>query len=339
VQTPVLGLLIVVLGGIIHGSFALPMKKLEQKWSWENIWLVYSVAALVLLPPLLAAMTVPGLGEIYQQAPARTLFLVALFGFGWGTGSVLFGQAISRIGMALGFAIILGITSSVGSLLPLVIFDPGVISTPKGKTLLVSIAIAIVGIVLCSMAGAQRDNDAHKASGSAPKNRFLSGLLVSILSGFLSPMLNIGFIYGKTLQDAGAAHGASPSFAANTVWAPALLGGFLANAGYAIYLLSKNRTWSKYSTAGAGAGAWIGAGVMGLLWYGGLSIYGMGTASLGSLGAVVGWPAFMSTVILTANLLGFLAGEWKQAGPKAKLLEWSAIAVLILSIVVASRVA
>ncbi|MCX6620829.1 MAG: rhamnose/proton symporter RhaT, partial [Acidobacteria bacterium] len=301
------GLLIVVLGGLIHGSFALPMKKLERKWAWENIWLVYSVAGLIILPPLLAFFTVPGLVEIYQQASGRTLFLVALFGLGWGTGSVLFGQAISRIGMALGFAVILGITSSVGSLIPLVIFDPAAVWTPKGKTLLLSIAIAVVGIVFCSLAGAQRDRDSHKATGAPPKSKFVSGLLVSILSGFLSPMLNIGFVFGQPLQAAGAAHGAGASFAANTVWAPALFGGFLANAGYAIYLLYRNRTWSRYQTAKAGPGAWLGASLMGLLWFGGISIYGMGTASLGTLGAVVGWPAFMSTVIITANILGFLA--------------------------------
>lgn len=337
-EPPVLGLLTVVFGGLFHGSFALPMKKLERVWAWENIWLIYSVAGLVILPPLLAMLTVPGLGEIYRQASPGMLWLVALFGLGWGTGSVLFGQAISRIGMALGFAIILGITSSVGSLLPLVIFDPGVIGTARGKTLLASIAIAVLGIILCSMAGAQRDRDAH-SKGTPPENKFVSGLVVSILSGILSPMLNIGFVFGQPLQAAGAAHGAGASFAANTIWAPALLGGFLANAGYSIYLLNKNRSWALYRGAKASPAAWAGASLMGLLWFGGLSIYGMGAAAMGQLGAVVGWPAFMSTVILTANFLGFVAGEWKHAGPRAKRLEWSAIAVLILSIVVASRVA
>lgn len=338
-QTPVLGLLIVVLGGLIHGSFALPMKKLERYWAWENIWLIYSVAGLIVLPPLLAVFTVPGLGEIYQQASGRTLLLVALFGLGWGTGSVLFGQAISRIGMALGFAIILGITSSVGSLIPLVIFDPGVIGTARGRTLLASIAIAVLGIIFCSLAGAQRDRDAHTVTGTPPKHKFVSGLVVSILSGILSPMLNIGFVYGQPLQAAGIAHGAGASFAANTIWVPALLGGFLVNAGYSVYLLNRNRSWNRYTVPAAGPLSWTGAVLMGLLWFGGVSTYGMGAAGMGRLGAIVGWPAFMSTVILTANLLGFLAGEWKHAGRKAKLLEWCAIAILILSIIVASRVA
>jgi L-rhamnose-H+ transport protein len=336
VEPTVFGLLIVVFGGLIHGSFALPMKRLERSWAWENIWLVYSVAALVILPPLLAFLTVPGLMGIYSQASVGTLLLVALFGFGWGTGSVMFGQAISRIGMALGFAIILGITSTVGSLLPLFVFDPGVIWTPKGHTLLLSIAIAVVGIVLCSMAGAQRDRDSEKASSAAPKNKFLAGLAVSILSGLLSPMLNIGFTFGKPLQDAGAALCTNASFAANAIWAPALLGGFLANAGYAVYLLGRNKSWGRFQTA-AGPMAWAGSAVMGLLWFGGLSIYGMGAATMGKMGAVIGWPAFMSTVVVTANILGFLAGEWKTASTKAKTLQWAATAVLVLSIVTASR--
>ncbi len=328
----------VVIGGIFHGSFALPMKRTERVWAWENIWLLYSVCALAVLPPLLAALTVPSLGSIYASTPLKTILIVALFGFGWGTGSVMFGQAISRIGMALGFAIILGITSVFGSLLPLMALNPEALWTAKGERLLIGLAIALAGIAICSTAGALRDRDNRRAAPSASGGRFVTGLVVSLLSGILSPMLNIGFVYGEPLQSAARTMGASVSLSANAIWAPALFGGFFANAGYAIFLLVRNRNWSLYSQGKAGVLDWIGCGVMGLLWFGGLSIYGMGAASLGQLGAVIGWPVFMSTVIITANVLGFLSGEWRHASTKARLLEWFGIAFLVWAIIVVSRV-
>jgi hypothetical protein len=65
----------------------------------------------------------------------------------------------------------------------------------------------------------------------------------------------------------------------------------------------------------------------------------MGAASLGRLGPVAGWPVFMSTVIITANVLGFLSGEWRGARLSARVTEWAGIAFLVAAILVVSRVA
>jgi L-rhamnose-H+ transport protein len=279
---------------------------------------------------------VPSLASVYRSTPLSTILLVAVFGLGWGLGSALFGQAISRIGMALGFAIILGITSTLGSLLPLIVMHPEELWTAKGRTLMVGLLIAVVGIAICSAAGGLRDRDTRRLQTAATSGRFLTGLLISIASGIASPMLNFAFVYGEPLQSAARAMGAPASLAANAIWAPALLSGFLVNGGYACYLLSKNHSWRLYSDGSAGH--WLGGGLMAVLWFGGLSIYGMGAANMGRLGAVVGWPVFMSTVIITANVLGFMAGEWRDAQPKARLLEWLGIAFLIMAILVVSRV-
>ncbi len=332
-----IGLAVVILGGLLHGSFAFPMKRIERRWPWENIWLLYSIVGLVILPPLLAFLAIPSLGHIYSSIPLSTILIVALFGVGWGAGSVLFGQAISRVGMALGFAIILGITSTLGSLLPLVFLRPQDLWTPKGQMLMLGLAIAIGGIITCSMAGAMRDREARRLNPSVTGGKFITGLLVSILSGIFSPMLNFGFVYGEPLQSAARDMGAQANLASNAVWAPALLGGFLVNAGYAVYLLNRNRTWKLYSKADIRASDWIGCAIMGLFWFGGVSIYGMGAASMGRLGAVVGWPVFMSTVIITANVLGFLAGEWRHAPVKARVTEWVGIGFLVAAILVVSR--
>jgi L-rhamnose-H+ transport protein len=73
---------------------------------------------------------------------------------------------------------------------------------------------------------------------------------------------------------------------------------------------------------------------MGTLWFGGMSIYGIGTAMMGPLGKVVGWPVFMSVVIVTANVNGLLSGEWKGAKTSSIALAWGGIALLVLAIIV-----
>jgi L-rhamnose-H+ transport protein len=73
---------------------------------------------------------------------------------------------------------------------------------------------------------------------------------------------------------------------------------------------------------------------MGLLWIGGVYMYSMGAATLGSWGVVVGWVLFMSSLILTGNLWGIFKGEWKGAPAAARSLLNRGILVLMIAIVI-----
>jgi L-rhamnose-H+ transport protein len=329
--------LTVVAGGVLHGSFALPMKKMSA-WKWENTWLVYSISGLVVLPWLLAVLTVPPFAEAVAATSAATLALIVLCGVGWGAGSTLFGLAIDRVGMALTFAIVLGITSSLGSLLPLLIQNPSELFARRGQILLAGLALVVAGIIVCSKAGALRERArSPQPAAGGRRGGVFTGLLICIASGVLSPALNFGFVFGEPLNQEAIRLGASQDFAGNALWALALGGGFFVNAGYAVYLLGKNRTWSAYSSADARGWYWLGAALMGCLWYMGVSIYGMGAAAMGPLGGVLGWPIFMSTVIIMANFWGAATGEWKGAGAQATRMMWSGVAILIAAIAVIAQ--
>ena len=329
-----LAALLAALGGLLQGSFALPMKRMENRWRWENTWLIYSIVGLIVFPCLLAYLTVPSLSEVYSVAPGSSIALVAVFGLGWGLGSTLFGLGISRVGMALGFAVILGLTSSFGSLLPLLIRNPAELFTRRGVLLMVSLVLVIIGIVLLANAGSLRDKQRKGRVGGVDVGAFRVGMIICIASGILSPMLNFSFVFGKPLQDAAVTFGARPDLASNAIWAPALAGGLLPNALYPLYLLGKKKTWGNYAFSGAAFWYFLGASAMGLLWYGGISLYGVGAAMMGPLGAILGWPIFMSMNIIVANVLGFLSGEWAGTSAKARSLSWGGIAVLVVAIVV-----
>src|SRR6266702_3617025 len=130
------GLAVVILAGILQGSFAAPMKRMSG-WRWENSWLLFALSGLIVFPWIINFATVPNVISVYVGASPFTLIRVLVFGLLWGVGATLFGLGISRVGMALGFALILGITASFGSLFPLAILHPGELFLKRGIALII----------------------------------------------------------------------------------------------------------------------------------------------------------------------------------------------------------
>ena len=330
-----LGVALVLFGGMLNGSFALPMKRMPT-WRWENTWLVYSVVGMLLAPWLLATATVPRLAEVYHRASGHSFLLVLLFGLGSGTGSMLFGLGIARLGLALGFAIILGISASLGSLLPLAILHPDQALGRPGYFLMAGTLLVILGIVFYAIAGRRREREAVPSARDTPRSGFGVGLVICIFSGILSAMFNFSFLYGKEFQDLTLSLGGSARVSANPIWALALTSMFIANGGYTIYLLQKNHSWQLFSAPGITAGYWVGGILMGALWFGSAAFYGMGAATLGSLGGIIGWPVYMAMIIITANLWGAITGEWAKASRRSFAYSWVGMGVLLAAIYVIS---
>lgn len=322
------GVLLVLAGGILNGSFVAPIKK-TAGWKWENAWLVYTIAGLLIVPWIAAWLWVPDLAGVYGGASAQVLWRVLLLGFGWGIGSVLFGLGVDRMGLAVGYGLILGLIAPIGTFLPLLILSPERLQTGEGRALMLGTAIVLAGIVLCANAGRIRE----QASGQArPATGYGLGLLICVLAGIFSPFLNFAFAFGGELTTLAEARGATQGNAPNAIWALTLTGGTVANAGYAIWLLNRKSSWSAFRT-GPG-GHWFWAILMGVLCFGSFLVYGYGARALGNLGAVVGWPLFMSASLITSNLLGALSGEWKGAPRAAAHYSIGGILLLIAAIVV-----
>jgi hypothetical protein len=69
---------------------------------------------MLVIPWGLAWAALPHLASVYHETPWPILIRIAIFGLGWGIGSVFFGLGVARVGIALGFGIILGIIAIVG---------------------------------------------------------------------------------------------------------------------------------------------------------------------------------------------------------------------------------
>jgi L-rhamnose-H+ transport protein len=331
-QQLVVGIGLVIIAGLLNGSFAAPMKRMSA-WRWENSWLIFAVTGLVIFPWIITFLTVPHVGGVYSESSTSTLWKVVLFGIAWGVGSTLFGIGISRVGMALGFAIILGITASFGSLFPLAVLHPEELHSKRGEALMIGTAVMIVGLLFLALAGKRRERD--MGTCGAARSGFALGLVICILSGVFSSMLNFSFVFGDEIHVRALAAGVSSSMAANPIWSLTVTGGFLSNLLYCLYLLNKNKSWNVYR-GGNSFTYWLLGSLMGLLWYGGVVAYGMGAASLGKLGGIVGWPVFMTLDIIAGIFWGAVTGEWKQASPRAVAYCWAGVGVLVLAIVLIS---
>lgn len=323
-----------LIAGLLNGSFVVPMKRMSR-WKWENTWLVYSVVSLLIVPWAFAWITVPHLGHLLSIASPAIVLKVLLFGFGWGIGSVLFGLGVTMLGLGLGYGIILGIIATVGSLLPFVILHPGRIWTPQGYALFAGMSLVIAGIGFCASAGRMRERSKASEAGSR-RPAFVVGLIICILAGVFSAMLNFGFAFGAPMQQQAIAAGIPPAMAANGLWAVILTAGFVANGAYSAYLLTKNWTWHLFAPASASVAYWLGGSLMGVLCFGSFVVYGMGAIALGPLGAIIGWPLLMSMSLMTANAWGYLTGEWRSASRRSYLYSLGGVAVLIVAIVVIS---
>lgn len=325
------GVCLAVIGGILNGSFTGPMK-FSTGWAWENTWLMYSLVGLLSIPVAMALISVPNLAGVYQAADAHAIALALLFGFGWGVGCVLFGLGVSALGMALGFGIILGLTAALGSLIPLILLSPKELPTIRGASILAGLAIVICGIVICAKAGRMKS---AAAPSEVTRSRFRTGLILCIGSGIFSSMLNLALAFGAPVAETAAKAGATVTGGQNAIWALAVGAGSLANIAYTLLLLFRNRSWSNFGINGSARNMLLAA-VMGILWMAGVFIYGAGAASLGKLGAVIGWPLFMSMVIISGNVWGLATGEWKDAPRSALFTNLVGVAFLIGAIVVIS---
>jgi L-rhamnose-H+ transport protein len=332
------GTLLAVISGLMNGSFTLPMRFLGR-WEWEHVWSLFIAISCLVMPAVIISLIAPQSWVLIVHAPAGAIAIAAVAGFAWGFGALMFGQSVSAIGISLANTLVLAISSALGSLLPIMILAPQKLLQPAGRNVLEGVAVVVVGIALCGYAGHLRE----KVSGAADRGNLVGkarpvgvALLLAGGSGVLSAVFNIGFAMAQPISVYGQANGLSPFASTNLIWWIMLASGSLANLGFCLFLVLKNRNFKRFLEPGASRLYWLSA-VMALLWGGSIFVYGAAAPRLGELGASIGWPLSLATGLLLANAIGIGLGEWKRAPRRALGWMYSGIVVLLVAIVVLSR--
>jgi L-rhamnose-H+ transport protein len=334
-MTFALGLAIVLFAGILQGSFILPMNY-TRDWKWEHNWFIFSLLGMLVLNAFIGFATIPVLLSIYAATPHSTLLILSALGLGWGAGAVLFGLGMERLGMSLGYPIIMGLIAVLGGLIPFVLFHPHDLLARRGFLYLLGTLLAITGIIICSSAAASRNRE-RASSTTSSRAGLLSGLLIAVSAGILSSLPNLGISMSAKLTNVGVSLGIPPARAANAVWVLFFGMGFVVNGLYCLWQMQRRAQLAAlFHHATPRNAALIFS--MAAMWIGSFYIYGIGTSLLGATGTILAWPLFICTSILGGNFWGIRAGEWTSSTPAARRTLRTGMAILLLSVIVIALV-
>jgi L-rhamnose-H+ transport protein len=325
---PVLwGVLLVMIAGLMSGTCMLP-SKFVRVWKWENVWLVFSVVSLLIIPWVLAVAFVGRLFDTYRVLGVQHLAIPVLLGAGWGVAQILFGVSVKRLGLGIAYAIIVGLGAVLGTLVPLFVQQRALAKEHALGLILSGVVVMSIGIFLTAWSGQIKERAA--AVHKSPSHRsYFAAIVLAVLCGLMAPMLNYSFAFGQDIAKAAVSFGNQPVHAAYAVWPVALAGGLIPNAAYSLWLLVKNRTWALFRSTPPD---FLRSSLMGALWMGAFALYGMSATYLGALGTSVGWGLLQIFMIMTATMAGVLTGEWKHASRSARLLLGSGITGLTVAI-------
>ncbi len=257
---PFIGVLYHWIGGFASATNFIPFRGIKR-WSWEVYWLIQGVAAWLIAPMAIASLLVPDLFLVLRQAWAthpESLKYAFAFGALWGVGGLTFGLAIRYLGIALGYAIALGLCTAFGTLVPPIFHGQFVtiLHERSGQVILVGVLVCVVAVAVNGSAGLSKEREITPQGEIEAGERdfsFVKGVLIAIGAGFMSSFFAFGL-------DAGAPLGAiaKEHLLANNrvdlwqnlpVLVVVLWGGFLTNFVWSMVLIFRNGSAGQFAGA------------------------------------------------------------------------------------------
>jgi L-rhamnose-H+ transport protein len=205
---PFLGVIFHWIGGFCSATNFIPFRQIKR-WSWEVYWIIQGFAAWIIAPSLLAWIFIPNaygiLHAVYLSNP-RDVQYAFLFGVLWGVGGITFGLAIRYLGIALGYAIALGLCAFFGTIVP-PIFHGQIMTLfhqTSGQIILLGVLVCLFGVAVNGAAGYSKEQEItpeEKAEAGERDYDFGKGIAIAILAGLMSSFFAFGLDAGKPIGD------------------------------------------------------------------------------------------------------------------------------------------
>lgn len=364
---PFLGTLIIAIGAIAGAVCFTPQKKVVH-WSFQTYWLTQAAFSCFLLPILCAMATIPDLWTVLSLSPKVAMINSFMLGAIYGVGGIAFGVALRYIGFSLTYAIAIGLSSVLGTML-----DPfmkhrfggfvqdlvwhGELTTPFDWAELSKIfhtassfwhlwgmAVGIVGIAIFGYAGRMKEN---QLQGTSSEFRLGKGLFLAILAGVISAVYAFALSAAQPIVDIVVKHNAEISQQGADLWQDNVRyifsnsGAFLTAIAYCGYLHFKQGTAGEWvrlpsgSKKGTLAMNFAMAALTGMLWYGQFFIFTLGNVRMGEY-KHTSWAILMTLLVLTSTAISIVFGEWKGCRRSTYITVTLAMAILLASVMLIS---
>lgn len=340
---PFLGVGLHAVGALSAASCYTPQKQ-TKLWAWEIYWITQASFAWLILPILGAFLTIPNYLEVLANCPPDAMVRSFLLGMLYGFGGLTFGLGIRYVGFSLNYAIAIGISAALGTLVPL-IWDPNKgfvwqiaekFDDVPGMIVLSGIVLSLLGICFCGWAGAIRET----TGGASPSRfSFRRGIPLVIMAGTLSAVFNYALIAGEPLEKAAVEAGAPAVLRMNAIYPFSHGGAWVTNVIWCLVLIVWNRTGSQLiRLPGENPGRlpfyYLMALASGAMWYTQFFFYGMGHTNMGQKYGFTSWALHMAMLILFSNLYGRLFHEWEGASKLPRRILHAGMLIIVVATLV-----
>jgi L-rhamnose-H+ transport protein len=339
---PALGVLLHAIGGLAAASFYIPYKRVKG-WSWEIYWIVGGVFSWIVAPWAVSLAILPDTLEILRDADTATLSWTFFFGVLWGVGGLTFGLTMRYLGIALGYAIALGLCAAFGTLIPPLFAGQlgEIVSRGSGQVVVLGVLVCLAGIAVSGRAGLRKESEVSEADKKETVAEFRLGLgmAVAVACGIMSACMAFGFAAGKPIAEAALRRGAPSLWQNLPVLIVVMAGGFLTNFVWCAFLSLKNGTWGEFGKSSDGpisgeraplATNYLLCALAGVIWYLQFFFYSMGSTRMGRYD-FSSWTLHMATIIIFSTLWGISLHEWKGTSAGTQRLVAVGLALLVAS--------
>ena len=334
----IMGTMVCALGGLAGAVFALPFRGIRGM-HYESYWLVYAVVGLVCFPLALALATCPHLFDVIGNTEGATLARCIGFGALWGLGGLTWGLMIRYLGIGLGLAIGCGLCSATGTLIPPIVTGHAsdLVKDASAMVTLAGVIVSLVGIVFVGLAGKLKEGELpeEEKKKAVADFDFRKGMIVAVFSGIASAGMNFGLQGGASMEAAARLCGTDAKWIGMPVLVVVLWGGFAVNAAWCIWQNAKNRSFGDYRLSASGLGAGSLAALAGVIWACQFVCQKVGEPAMGDM-RYISFAVVMGSCVLFSSVLGVALGEWRGTGARTRGVLAVGLAVLAVSIVLAT---
>ena len=337
-SNPFLGTGYHAVGGISAASCYMPFEKVKN-WSWGVFWIVQACFAWLIMPFVIGFFTVPDLWQVLTSSPASVFVPAFLLGAAYGFGGLSFGYAIRNIGYSLTYTISIGLSSVLGTIIPLLLKGNLIqnFTKPGGEIVLAGMLVSVLGVALCGYAGFKKERFIKSRSEAGESGFNMSkGLVLTLIAGSLSAIWGVSLEVGQPISDIAAEHGAG-HFEGNAKLIVSSLGCLLTNLSW--FIVATFREGSLKSLVEVKkigyslyARNFSLSALAGSLWCFQFFFYGLGHVRMGNF-KFASWVLHMSMLIFFSYIIGVIMKEWKGVDRKTYSILIIALLVLVFSFI------
>ncbi len=338
---PLLGVSLHSVGAAFAANCYTPQKFIKR-WSWEIFWLVQASWCWLIWPILGVIITIPNFAQVLNESPKVPMLLSFLMGIAYGVGGTAFNISIRYIGFSLTYAIAVGLSSVLGTIIPPLVRGQlgAILAKPGSEYIIMGVAVGALGIGLCGVSGRLKEIDLQAKKGGTGEFFLMKGLLLSLLAGVLSAVYGFSLEAAVPIVEVAEKYGAG-HWKGNIAYLFSNPGAFLTALVYSLYLAKKNKSLRELVHIPDDrnhkrlALNYTLAILTGTLWYGQFFFYNLGHVRMGQY-EFTSWGLHMIILVLISNAVGILFKEWKGCRRRTQVAIGISLLVLAGSVLLLS---